>query len=443
MQRRPNPRRRIAVVIAIVLALAGILAYFRLRPEPGRPFIIPGASHVGGAADFHASPVLSEALAARLRQNLSTGSGLIAWYVQENREFGVPSSRSTELVAETQILYGQWLAEQDDQSGFESWLSTFQRDFISPSGLVYSTRTSQPAAAGQLVDASQPDPDLAHPEGELLPADPATVSWPDTLCYLRTLAAAYDHWPTREIDSSIRQSANGLSESIGSSLASDSQTFIPTPAPTQDPGATPTPLPTATPTPDPARPLQPVIRLESLDLLTLAYLGQFDDRLAARYDEALAIAQGGLISATLPLYAASYSTETGGYVRFDDAAPVISLESALQTALHLAEVGHLDPRTLSWLKEHLLNDGALYESYHIVQGQATSPDESLTGYALTARMARIAGDQLLYDKAVERLAWHIATSQTSQVRDAVFRQSTDGTIRMLANDNVWALLALS
>ena len=82
-------------------------------------------------------------------------------------------------------------------------------------------------------------------------------------------------------------------------------------------------------------------------------------------------------------------------------------------------------------------------SYHIAQGQATSSEECLVGYALTARIARIVGDRRLYDAAANRLQWHLATSQTSQVRGAIFRQTADGLITMTAEDNVWALLALS
>jgi hypothetical protein len=60
---------------------------------------------------------------------------------------------------------------------------------------------------------------------------------------------------------------------------------------------------------------------------------------------------------------------------------------------------------------------------------------------MTARIARITGDGLLYRAAVDRLLWHQATSQTSPALSAVLRQAADGADYVGAHDNLWGLLA--
>lgn len=439
--RRPPVRLMLAASFFLLAALAAIFFWLPRRASAS-PFDVPGSVGLAGSdrpddlRSYVAGDSVLEDLAAILVQNLDAGFGLVDWYRQENREMVLPTDRSPVLSAENQILHGSWLAEQDRQAAFTAWQKMFETHFVTASGLVIAKRELNGLGQG-----SSP---------ALLPADPDAGNWPETLKYLRVLAIANSRWPSREIQSTISRTVDSLAIALGEGLSSDSVALIPTPAPTMDPAATPTPLPTATPTPDPLIRRESVIRLDSLDILALQYLGQQDARLESLSSEALDLVEGGLISDTLPLYAFSYAKpdngsaeEAGGYVRFSGEHPVIALQPALETALHLAEVGRLDPRTLNWLTEHLLNDGALYSAYHIAQGQAISSEESLVGYALTARIARIVGDRRLYDAAANRLQWHLATSQTSQVRGAVFRQTADGLVTMTAEDNLWALLALS
>ncbi len=428
----PNRRRWLLLGGLVLLILIGALVYFVFLAPDERPFAVPGSLASAETSAYSVNREVVSGIAGRLKANLETTPGLLAWYQQENRELAMPAAKSSLLDASEQIYYAIWLVEQGDKPAFKAWLSSFQANFISPDGQVYESRSLEEAAAA--TPASQP---------QLQAPDPATTSWPDTLLYVRALAMAYARWPQNDFDRAERAGVDNLGRVIGDRLVADSKTVIPTPAPTVDPGATPTPRPTATPTPDPVAPTEQIIQLHSLDLLTLKNIAVLDPRFQARYDEALSLVEGGLISDVLPLYATSYYPKNSGYVRFEGTTPVIDLESSLLVALHLAEVGRLDPRTLSWLGEHLLNDSALFTTYHIAQGQATSSEESLVGYALTARIARITGQEALYRKATDRLQWHLATSLTSQVRGAVFRQTENGVVSMTASDNIWALLALS
>jgi len=120
----------------------------------------------------------------------------------------------------------------------------------------------------------------------------------------------------------------------------------------------------------------------------------------------------------------------------------IDTAETLRVVLHLCEVGHAPQRSLAWIRAQLFNQSALYASYHPGQGTPVDLKECLEAYAMTARIARITGDGLLYRAAVDRLLWHQATSQTSPALSAVFRQAEDGAYYVWAHDNLWALLAL-
>jgi len=435
-QDRTSKARWLVIFLILVLAAAGYLLWSLLRAPEKRPFIVPGSQ---AAADFAAVASREEVakLSQRLESNLLCGAGLVSWYQQANQELGQPARWSAELLAQDQLLYGFWLAEQGNQRAFGQWHEQFLATFLSPEGLVYASR--QLALTGPVSTFS----DL-QAQNQLEPVAEPEPSWPDSLLYARVLALAYAQWPGAELDRQEHDLAESLGQAIGPGLSPDEVVAIPTPVPTQDPAATPTPKPE-----QPAEPAgngfasEPVVRLSSLDLLSLKALAEIEPGFSSRYEEALALLRGGLISDALPLYAHSYLASPPGYVRFVSQAPVVDLTDSLSCALHLAEVGALEPRTLSWLMEHLLNDKVLYMSYHIAQGQASTAEESLSGLALAARIARIADREQLYRAAAERLLWHRATSPTSSVRDAIFRQDSQGLVTMTARENILALLALS
>ncbi|NCA98374.1 MAG: hypothetical protein EOM70_03245 [Clostridia bacterium] len=433
-----HPRKAgwLLIALFVLLAAAGALLWFQLSAPPHRPFAVPGSQD---SSPFAATvpPEEIEKIETRLRANLMSGVGLVSWYQQANEELSTPAQWSGEWIAQDQLLYGFWLAEQDRKSLFDQWHETFRTYFLSPRGLVYPVRTrvmNDPQAGFSGEDSS----------ARLEPVAGDGDSWPDSLLYLKVLALAYAKWPSEKLDEQETGLAASLSLVIGSSLAPDQLVAIPTSAPTQDPAATPTPQP------EPASELategyaeDPVIRLAALDLLALKTLAELDPGFENRFTDAVSLVQGGLISDALPLYAYGYATSQQGYVRFIRSAPVVDLPESLASALHLAEIGQLDPRTQSWLLEHVLNDAVLYSTYHIAQGQPSTNDESLAGLALTARIARITGHETLYRRAVERLSWHRATSPTSSVLDAIFRLDSQGVVTMTARDNILALLAMS
>jgi hypothetical protein len=98
--------------------------------------------------------------------------------------------------------------------------------------------------------------------------------------------------------------------------------------------------------------------------------------------------------------------------------------------------------SINWVRSQMMNQSALYKQYHPVQGTATDSLESIASYALAARIARMIDDSALYQITVDRMMWHQATSRTSDVLHALFRQETQDTASVWAHDNLWGLLAL-
>lgn len=417
----------LGVALGLLLAGGGLLAWLLgwFSPAPAaRPFERPGSA-AGSVIDGLTVDVdWRTSLRSRLFERLGTADGFREWYQQQDRDTGLAAVTADRLLASDQLQYGAWLIEQDLHSDFTTWQAAFQGRFLATDGLVIKERT---------VTA----------DGSLNPADlVASGSWPPTLQYLRILGQAYARWPSRTLDEAERRLSDRLLDLWQAGLTADREAAIPTTAPTLDPAATPTPKPTGDlkPTPMPGQSAA-VIELASLDLLTMRSLAGLDPAWEKLYETALGLTAGGYLGDDLPLYATGWLPASEGYLMFDGDQPVVDTEATIAVVLHLAEVGQAQTRSINWIKERLFNDRALYERYHLAQGQPTSTVECLPAYAMTARIARIVGDKTLYAKAVERLAWHRATSGTSSVLGAVFRQDEAGLIRMTAHDNLWSLLA--
>ena len=69
--------------------------------------------------------------------------------------------------------------------------------------------------------------------------------------------------------------------------------------------------------------------------------------------------------------------------------------------MHLSEVGVKDPQSIAWLKDQLKGKG-LFGSYSI-EGKPLNTVESPAIYGITAIIARLYGDQELYDLAAAKL----------------------------------------
>ena len=387
------------------------------EPEPVLSVAMPGALSENCAGCVLDSD-LPDKLEARMRQLLAADGQLLAWYKLAGRTGQPPAVTSDLALALDQIYYGQYLLEQGRRKDFTQWWSSFQAGWIAPDGSCRISRGDSEADMSQDGLRTQ-------------------------LALARLLAQSVSVWPDAARYRQLADLSDWLLPRLSGAVPADSLAAVPSPAPILDPGATPTPKPQVTPSPGagPARELA-VLRLASVDLFALEALVQVDPAWQIVYDDYLSRVEAGYLGDSLPLYAWAWQPDSDGHLPFAGSVPAIDTCEALHVVLHLCEAGRAPAKSIAWIRAQLFNQSALYTSYHPGQGTPVDQAECLAAYALAARIARMTGDELLYRSAVDRLLWHLATSQTSPAFSAVFRQADDGQVFVWARDNIWALLAL-
>jgi hypothetical protein len=186
---------------------------------------LPGAA-ASNSAEFRVDETKADALAARLRKLLqSAGTGLLASRYQLAGRFDQPAAvLSGDYLATDQLLYGQYLLEQDRSEEFQNWWDDFSTAFLTADGLV-RTRTN-------LQDSS---------------VRSAADFWRVNLSTLRLLAQSCSRWPSASRLDTLQRLSGQLLDLAGQGLETDFSALVPTPRPLPDPAATPTPRPTASP----------------------------------------------------------------------------------------------------------------------------------------------------------------------------------------------------
>lgn len=414
----------IIVIPVLILILIATAIYFVMHAKgywnrdelPVQEWQDPGSAAEN--SDWVADVVRREKLEARLLKLCGTELGIASYYILPIRSEALPAERSTRFNSTDQLLYGRYLAEQNRIEDFTEWHKNFRKYYISNDTVV------------SYIDVNN-NLDIASAE----------TSYAATLNYVSVLMSAYQAKPQLTLLREIEELSELLLEEFADGIPEpDMQLAIPTVAPAPDPAATPTPAPIVSPTPEPA-PIYDLIRLASIDLKAMYRLTDIDQRWQTIYEKWLAIVSSGLISEQLPLYALAVWPQLDNYLNFiGDSGAVASKESTI-SALSLAEVGAADQRAIRWINDQLLNNFAIYETYNIIQGHSMTQIENPSVYGLTARIGRVLKDRTLYEKSIERLIWHTATSQRSDALDAIFRQDENGVVTVWAEDNLWALLA--
>ena len=438
-------KRLIKIGLPVLLfVLVALLVFFKDdltgwlhhdQPYPVLSIHLPGQASLPEANGMAADPEIADRLQSKLdelllrtgsdslqlnkKENDQSTAALLSWIQLAGRTGNPGALEADTIQASDQLAYAVYLVEQKKKESYLSWQKSFETLFMS---------------------ADLPAEYLTRQEG-IWQTGPQT--WTAGLQYARVLLLAQANWPTQ----SGWLKLNALSRALlapmtAAELPVDTLVAVPTQAAAPDPAATPTPKPAMTPAPAAVPADQPVMTLAQMDLWTILQLVQIDPAWQAVYDQWLEIIQGGYLGDNLPLYALAVWPDQSGYLPYVGDQPSVDTQASIAVILHLCEVNQANPQSISWLRTQIYDNRALYTRYHIVQGQATTTEEAIGSYALTARIARIVKDSSFYAKAIDRLTWHLATSQKSLAYGTVFRQDAAGLIRVYAADNVWALLAM-
>jgi len=139
------------------------------------------------------------------------------------------------------------------------------------------------------------------------------------------------------------------------------------------------------------------------DLKTLKYFESTSAKEKGYYKKQLEVVKKGYLGDAFPLYASSYSWSQGSY-----SSKNLNTSEALETILHLSEVGKLKGVTLNWLEEQVKNH-KLYNTYSI-NGSVVNKNQSTGSYALAAMIFANAKDKKMYEYTMN-LMWN------SQIKD--------------------------
>ncbi|MCI2171017.1 glycosyl hydrolase [Schleiferilactobacillus perolens] len=140
------------------------------------------------------------------------------------------------------------------------------------------------------------------------------------------------------------------------------------------------------------------ITLCYLDLTTLRAIGG-----QALYRSQLNRIQSGQLQSRLPLFATRYDYSAKKYT---GTSQINSVESLL-TAVHLASVNKVPPKTVQWVKKQVAA-GTLANRYDGTSGAPLTFDQSAGGYALAAQLGVLTHDPDLAKQALHRaLAFQI------------------------------------
>ena len=369
---------------------------------------------------IHAAAV-ADPIDQQIEQLLLDQDCYVAWYQQAGRLDKPPAQRSKVALASDQILYGSYLLEQLKMDAFQNWWTIFRKQWRNSDGSYQGALSLDPLVA---VNTN---------------TDWLRINF----SVARLLVQSVSVWPDSGRQDDLEELSQLLLAKLDQGVPVDQIAVIPTSRPILDPGATPTPKPSMTPTPGPdAETTLPVIRLASIDLYAMSLMTQIDSRWSVWTDYYRDLLMEGYLQDAVPLFAWAWQPQQEGYVPFQGSVPQIDTLEAVLTILHLCEVDACPEQSVNWLREQLFNQRILYQTYHPVQGIAVDKAECIASYAICARIARIIDDPYLYEAATDRLLWHQATSQTSDILGAIFRQKTDEPATVWAYDNFWALLAL-
>lgn len=133
------------------------------------------------------------------------------------------------------------------------------------------------------------------------------------------------------------------------------------------------------------------------DLATLKYFESSSTQNKKMYQKQLSVVKSGFLGDAFPLYASSYNWQAEDYSQAD-----LNTSEALETVLHLAEIGKVKEVTLNWLKRQVDNN-SLYNTYS-VNGSVVSKGHSAGSYALAAEIFALNKNPRMYHKAM-KLVW--------------------------------------
>ena len=181
------------------------------------------------------------------------------------------------------------------------------------------------------------------------------------------------------------------------------------------------------------------IVIESVDLRLIRNLETNGFLPQGSFDRNLELVTGAKVSESLPLYA--YAYVDGIYIYSHDVAAAVDVCSSVATMRHLSEVGALPEDSVNWLRNQVINAGAVYSEYYYAQG-STDGEEALDIYPDIMHIGLNTDDMDLYRSAAVMEGIRVATYSNSPALSMIFRQE-GGRFVFYADENLDVCLAVT
>lgn len=414
-------KRLIGVFLAIALLGSTFFAYRFIYSGPDKisfNAVFPGVKSSGFTFEAQKS---AKTLKDGFQKKLVQSYGVLEYYQIAGKTGTPPAKKSENMIFENQVNLLSFYVEIKDKNSFNKLNNWIKSIFQSENGLFVKKVSTDK---------------LEKPEGGL------EVSVSEQIYYCRVLIEAYVRFgQKRDLDLVITLSKQLYPLCKDKNILPPEMSIaLPEETPTPDFTATPEPKPSVMPTIDPSKIIYiGVVDLSTIDLYALKLLTSIDAGWDAVYKNCLEVISKAAIDSPAPFYQAGYDVQKAGYVPYLMQKTEFDFEQQMKILLHLAEVSQIRESSFSYLKQQLFNTKTFYQTYQILTATATTENESITGYALMARIARIRQDKELYDLCIDRIEWNTATSTDSDVYGLPFQTNADGSILAYSNDAINAL----
>ncbi|MFC6201376.1 glycosyl hydrolase family 8 [Lactiplantibacillus nangangensis] len=160
--------------------------------------------------------------------------------------------------------------------------------------------------------------------------------------------------------------------------------------------------------------------LAYFDFKTLKYFEQDTKADRKYYRDQLTVVKGGYLGDVFPLYAKSYQWTTSTY-----SSGSLNTSEALETLLHLAEIGQLKATSRRWLIQRVAKRDL--ENGYTTTGIVKVAGQSAANYALVAMIFAAENDQTHYQQAMQQV-WRLqVNSHATDIFGAIGNAKTRQT----------------
>lgn len=144
---------------------------------------------------------------------------------------------------------------------------------------------------------------------------------------------------------------------------------------------------------------------------------------AGTYEKSAEIVTGALVSDSIRLYAYAYERTGNGinYVYTAGEAGAVDVPESIKTEANLAAMGLLPASDISWISQHVLNNGTIPKYYYITTGNF-SEDNCYDAGPTMLLLAYRTGDAPLYKMMCNLEGMRVATKSTSVALYMIYRQ---------------------